>query len=156
MQAKKTTTNALIAVFLLVLMNCSKPAYHQNKKQINPSWFKNNPISFDFDIQDTTTNYTIDLVLNNNNHYPYSNIYFLTEFTNPENKTIVDTLEYQLALLSGEWFAKQAGNTFTRKLVFRDNIPLKKTGKYQLKIKHGMRFDSLQGIESIGIIINKH
>ena len=40
-------------------------------------------------------------------------------------------------------------------LLYRENISLKDTGKYELKVRHGMRDENLIGIEDISLIVDK-
>lgn len=155
-KTKKMKINKLLP-FLVVLMlfvQCDSPHFYQNQVSIKNSWNINTPVNFEFNIQDSTSNYDFFLLSRNNNEYPYSNLYLFTELTNPKEEVFRDTLQYYLAFQDGEWVG--TGSSLKELyLLYRENISLKDTGTYKLSVWHGMREDQLIGIEDLSLIVDK-
>lgn len=138
----------------LFFVQCDSPHYTQQLKSTGDHWNKDSALSFDFEVKDTTAKYNFYLLSRNNNQYPYSNLYLITEFSNPDGEKFKDTLQYFLSYPDGEWVGK--GNSLKELyLLYRENISFKDTGKYKLKVWHGMREDRLVGIEDLSLIVDK-
>lgn len=144
----------VIGFFLIISCNL-KESYYENSSELSSQWNQTKPVKFSFPIKKENQKFNIFLVLRNNNDYPYSNIYLFTELSSPKGEKIIDTLEYQLAYPNGEWVGSGLGAIKQNTLVYKENITLKDTGKYQLKIKQALRDNLLTGIEDIGLIVEK-
>jgi len=140
---------------MLLLIGCENKHYYQETKDIKNQWGSKNPIEFTFDIKDSTSNnINLGFVLRNNTDYEYSNLYLFTKFIDPKGNEMIDTLQYYIANPDGTWIGKGMG-TREMVLVFRENLPIKDTGTYKLKVWHGMRTDKLKGIEDISLIVDQ-
>ena len=58
----------------------------------------------------------------NDNSFPYSNLFLITEFEYPNGETFIDTLEYEMALPNGQWLGKGYGSIKENKLWYKENI----------------------------------
>ncbi|MBV7440358.1 gliding motility lipoprotein GldH [Weeksellaceae bacterium TAE3-ERU29] len=146
----------LIVGFLSVIVGCeSSNNYYQKEVLLSNQWQADSAVTFDVPVKSPKENYDIFMILRNNNEYPYSNIYFFTEFISPTGNKIIDTLEYQLAYSNGKWIGSGMSDIKQNTLVYKENINLPDTGTYKLRIKQAMRENPLIGIEDIGLIIEK-
>lgn len=145
----------LPCIVFMLFVQCNSPHYFQEQKAIGETWNKDDVIQFDFEIKDTVSTYNFALLTRNTNEYPYSNLYLFTKLVNPKGEEFIDTLQYFLAFQDGEWIGK-GKNLKELYLVYRENLPIKDTGKYQLSISHGMRDINLKGINDISLIVNKN
>jgi len=145
---------ALIAAFLF-LTQCESPHYYQEKQSVEKYWHKDSALTFNFEVHDTADTYTLSFLSRNTNEYPYSNFYIFTKLINPKGEEFTDTLQYYLAFQDGEWIGK-GQNLKELYLVYRENVPLKDTGKYKLSVWHGMRDENLTGIRDISLIVDKN
>ena len=143
----------LLAGFVFFIQ-CDSPHFYQEQISTQNNWGKNAAVSFDFEVKDTVGKYDFFLLSRNNNEYPYSNLYLFTQLTTPKGETYRDTLQYYLAFQDGEWVGN--GNSLKELyLLYRENVSLKDTGIYKLSVWHGMREESLIGIEDISLIVDK-
>jgi len=150
----KTLNLILFSLCLICLVQCDSPHFYQQQVSTRNNWNKTSALIFRFEIKDTAAKYDFFVLSRNNNEYPYNNLYLFTELTNPKGEKFTDTLQYYLAFQDGEWVGK--GNSLKELyLLYRENISLKDTGKYQLSVKHGMREDNLKGIEDLSLIVDK-
>jgi gliding motility-associated lipoprotein GldH len=154
-QMMKISKCLLISAFAFLFVQCDSPHFYQEQRSVHNNWNKDSAVSFQFEIKDTTQKYSFFLLSRNNNEYAYSNLYLFTELTSPAGEKFTDTLQYYLAFQDGEWVGK--GNSLKELyLLYRENVSLKDTGKYQLSVKHGMREDNLKGIEDLSLIVDKN
>lgn len=147
----------LILVFVSLsqlFVQCEQSHFYQQQESVKNNWDKDTALEFDFEIKDTAMAYDFFLLSRNNNSYEYSNLYLITEFKNPGGEKFKDTLQYFLSYPDGEWIGK--GNSLKELyLLYRENINFSDTGKYELKVWHGMRENQLVGIEDLSLIVDK-
>lgn len=135
-------------------IQCESPHFYQQQKSTGDNWNKDSALTYNFEVKDTAEKYDFFLLSRNNNQYPYSNLYLITELKTPKGERFKDTIQYFLAFPDGEWIGK--GNSLKELfLLYRENVTLKDTGRYNLKVWHGMREDQLYGIEDMSLIIDK-
>lgn len=140
---------------MVLFTSCESKHFYQETKDIKNDWSSKKPIEFTFNVKDSTlSKANLGFVLRNNTAYEYSNIYLFTEFTDPKGHKMVDTLQYYIANPDGTWIGKGM-NTKEMLLVYRENLPIKDTGNYKLKVWHGMRTGKLKGIEDISLIVDQ-
>ncbi|MDO4763485.1 MAG: gliding motility lipoprotein GldH [Flavobacteriaceae bacterium] len=121
---------------------------------VDNSWKKNEAKNLEFEIKDAQNPKNIIFVVRNNNEYPYSNLFLIASLKNAKNEVLkTDTLQYVLAKPNGEWLGKGWGSVKEILLQYKTNYQFPFQGKYHLEVKHGMRRDTLRGIEDIGIKI---
>lgn len=117
---------------------------------------------FEFSGMDTTATYNMFINIRNDNTFPFSNLFLITEMEHPDGNTVKDTLEYKMAEPTGEWLGKGLGSVKENKLWYRENIVFPKTGVYKVNVSHAMRKNGdveglhvLEGITDVGLEIEK-
>ncbi len=117
---------------------------------------------FEFSGMDTTVTYNMFINIRNDNTFPFSNLFLITELEHPDGNTVKDTLEYKMAEPTGEWLGKGLGSVKENKLWYRENIVFPKTGVYKVNVSHAMRkngdvqgLNVLEGITDVGLEIEK-
>jgi len=152
---KKISRIVAAVVIGMFLVECDSPHYYQQLESTKDNWDKDAALNFTFEVKDTVATYDFYLLSRNNNQYPYSNLYLITELRMPEGEKYRDTLQYFLAYPDGKWIGQ--GNSLKELyLLYRENISFKDTGKYKLQVWHGMREDRLIGIEDLSLIVEKN
>ncbi|NAS10915.1 gliding motility lipoprotein GldH [Poritiphilus flavus] len=126
------------------------------------SWNKDDIIAFTFSEIDTLEHYNVFLNVRNDESYPFSNLFLITELDFPNGQTVRDTLEYEMALPDGQWLGKGFGSIKENKLWYKENIVFPVNGVYTLSISHAMRRNGsvegiaeLPGITDVGFEIEK-
>lgn len=153
----------LILFIILFTVSCNEDLVHSEYKALNNGvWKKGDTLQFQYSNKDTLGNHHIFLNVRNDDDYEFSNLFLILEFEAPSGNTQVDTLEYEMALPSGEWLGKGLGSVKESKLWYTENIVFEEYGVYRLNIQQAMRengevegLDDLLGITDVGIQIEK-
>ncbi len=122
---------------------------------MNKPWKSSQPVSFEFNIQDTISPYSFYINVRNNMDYDFSNIYFFVTTTFPDGTTGRDTVECILANVRGKWLGSGMGNIKESSHLIREDLVFPASGKYQMQLEQAMREEKLDGIEDVGIKIVK-
>jgi gliding motility-associated lipoprotein GldH len=139
-------------VLTLLIFACSND---QVKEVSNKTWDKDTAIGFDFTVSDTTNFYSLDFIIKNSNLYRNSNLHLFVEVIDPNNNKKTDRVNYYLANDKGEWLGSKWFGQWKSEFRFNKLIKFKILGQYKLNIKHGMRYEKLEGIDEVGISLNK-
>ena len=150
-------------LFLLVLTACTEGVWYSSYQPIdNGGWRKDEVKEFSFSPVDSIQNYHMYIHIRNDDTFPYSNLFLITEMTFPGGEQMKDTLEYIMAEPSGRWLGEGVGSIKENKLWYRENIVFPVKGVYTLRITHAMRqngevdgIDKLLGITDVGIEIEQ-
>ena len=141
-------------MIFILLNSCGSTSENTKTVNLKGVWNSKSEQKFNFEIKDFQKPKNIIFVVRNNNDYPYSNIRFIVNMTNPKSKkTETDTLNYIIAKPNGEWIGKGFGNTKEILFQYRLNYKFPENGIYQFGIIQAMRNNNLPGIEDIGITI---
>ncbi|MEO0572024.1 MAG: gliding motility lipoprotein GldH [Bacteroidota bacterium] len=153
----------LIIIILLFLVACNENLVYSEYVAINSgTWKKQDTITFQCKDLDTLKKHHIFLNVRNDERYEFSNLFVILELEAPNGNTKVDTLEYEMALPSGEWLGKGMGSIKESKLWYKENIDFEDSGVYKISVLHAMRkngqvqgLEELSGITDVGIQIEK-
>ena len=153
----------IVAIVFLTAVSCDNTIVKSEHQALDgASWNKNNTIRFSFSELDTVQKHHIFLHIRNDENFPFSNLFLLTEFGYPNGDFIKDTLEFNMAKPDGTWLGKGQGSIKENKLWFRENIVFPTSGVYTLEIQHAMRKNGsipgiidLEGITDVGFEIVK-
>ena len=149
-------------VFYIFVISCffvscgdADIVYQDSKVIENNIWNKNEGVSFDFDINDTTEFYDFYFNLRTTNLYEWSNLYLFVEIGSPEEQFNIDTVEFSLANSVGEWTGISSGSIINNKILFISKKRFPSLGTYKLTFNQAMRQDHLTEVMDVGIIIKK-
>ncbi len=153
----------MIVVCSLLFLGCGKgPVYSEFQPLEDGSWERDEIKEFKISGLEENQNYQIYINVRNDNKYPYSNLFLITELEYPDGATYVDTLEYTMAKADGTWLGKGYGSIKENKLWYKENINFTDTGVYTVRIEHAMRKNGtvdgvveLPGITDVGVEIEK-
>ncbi len=149
-----------ILALCFVMCSCDDHAVFHEFKELPGSWKRDSAISFQVKNLDSLRAYKAFITLRNDNAYPFSNLFLITQMQFPNGKTVTDTLEYMMAEPNGTWLGEGFGDLKESKLWYKENIRFNESGTYQFKVKHAMRrngdinaIPELQGIRDVGLRI---
>lgn len=153
-----------ILVFgIILLLGCScnnALVFSEFQSNSEGSWSRDEAKEFTFSQSDTISRYNLFINIRNDNRFPYSNLFLITDLKFPDGSIIRDTLEYEMALPDGKWLGKGYGSLKENKLWYKENIVFPDSGVYTLRITHAMRqngvvegVDLLEGITDVGFQI---
>ena len=147
-----------VAAVVSFLWACDSTAIFKETEDIKDSkWFVKQVPKFTFEIKDETIAYNIYYVVRNTISYPYYNLYLNRHLLDPTGKAISIRLE-EIMLFdakSGKPMGNGVGDIFDHKVVSSTFTKYKfpKKGKYTLQIEQYMRQNPLNGIISVGIVV---
>jgi gliding motility-associated lipoprotein GldH len=141
---------------LLFFSSCdTKRVYEFNIPITGEQWHKDSICSFAFEVSDTITVHNLLINIRNTGNYRYRNLLLYIDFTLPDQKTIVDTLNCVLADERGKWHGKGWGSIWSSTIPYKTRIRFPGIGEYQLNLAHAMRDENLKAVTDIGVRIEK-
>lgn len=155
-----------VAVYITLLfsvsamISCSNPAIVTEEKIDMPDlyWAQKTYIDFPFEITDSKSSYKLFYQIRYNNDYPYYNLW-VNRILLDENGNTISKKQQGMDLFnagSGEPYGAGFGNLFDYKILSDSTQHFPKNGKYTLRIEQNMRIDTLHGVSSVGIEIEKN
>lgn len=165
MSLKNSFLSSGVTLFLFFIassvVSCDKKRVFDEYKSVGKSWDKDSIVSFDIPPMDTKKQYNLFLNIRDNNDYPYNNLFLIVAMEQPDKKTLVDTLEYQMANPDGSLLGEGFTDVKESKLVYKERMKFK-TGNYKIHIRHAVRqtgkvagVAKLDGITEVGFRIEK-
>ena len=162
----ETIQKSKFSIFLLVLIlmfSCDDIIeFNQYKTLENSFWKSGEKITFAFEVKDTILPKNLYINIRNNNDYEFSNLYIITELKFPNNTLVIDTLQYEMADISGMFLGNGFSEIKENKLFYKEHKVFPVSGKYVLNIRHAMRkngkvnaIENLNGIQDVGFSIEK-
>ena len=108
-------------ILLIFFVSCNdKIEFTQYKSVSGSSWQANKNISFEFTVEDTILPKDLFINIRNNNEYPFSNLFVITELNFPNGNKIVDTLQYEMTDETGEFLGKGFAEIKENKLFYKE------------------------------------
>ena len=162
----ETIQKSKFSIFLLVLIlmfSCDDIIeFNQYKTLENSFWKSGEKITFAFEVKDTILPKNLYINIRNNNDYEFSNLYIITELKFPNNTLVIDTLQYEMADISGMFLGNGFSEIKENKLFYKEYKVFPISGNYSLEIRHAMRkngainaIENLNGIQDVGFSIEK-
>ncbi len=147
----------ITALVLVVAVAACDPArvFDEYRPIPGATWATDSVLSFSFNIARTTQNNNIWFNIRNDQTYEYSNLWLFVTLESPSGSAVTDTVQLVLADPSGHWLGKGFSGTYDNRLIYRRNVFFPESGRYTLRLRHGMRNDLLRGITDAGVRIEK-
>lgn len=148
----------MIGVFL-ILSGCDQSRVYELDHDLHGHFWgaKEIPV-FEFAITDSTQLYNIFYRVRNSSDYPYARIFVKYNLVDPASK------ELQSKLVSNYLFDQKSGvplgssgigDKFDHQFLIIDRKKFNTVGKFKVTLEQFMRTDTLSGVESIGIRVEK-
>ena len=156
--------SVFLALFLVIsFFSCDDTIeFIQFEPLENAVWENSKNVTFNFSIQDTISPKNLFIHVRNTGEYPFSNLYVITTLTFPDETKVIDTLQYEMADVSGKFLGKGISDIKESKLFYKEQKIFPKAGKYQFQVRQAMRkngevqpLQKLNGIQDIGFSIEK-
>jgi gliding motility-associated lipoprotein GldH len=144
-----------IIISLITVACTSNDVYFQYQPVAVKGWSKDSLYNFDIPITDTLATYNVYVNIRNRGEYPYQNLWVFLDKTAPDKKESKDSIECYLADQRGKWLGSGIGSVMEMPVLYQQNVRFKKAGTYHYKIGQGMRDSILNGINDIGMRVEK-
>ncbi len=140
----------------ILLISCTSHAVFDEIRPLpGRSWEQNKTMIFQVPIQDTLSPYKFYINVRHSLDYRYSNLYLFVDTHFPDGRHARDTVECRLADPSGKWYGKGITNFRYNQILLRSYLRFPKAGIYTFELEQAMREKELEGINEIGIRIEK-
>lgn len=141
----------------LFVVSCNRGIeYSSDRVLTDAAWHKDTVLAFDYVNKDTLTNHDLFFYIRHTTQFPHANLYLFVEVLPPSGPTVVDTVNYRLASPQGEWYGRGFGSSRQLLLPYHSDFRFTQLGSYRFCIRHGMRYDVLQGVEDFGVQVYEH
>ena len=146
----------LVFLIGLFLYSCNGNDVYMQYIHINDGkWDKDSICNFEFEITDTVSRYNLYVNVRNLSEYPYQNLWLFIQKTQSDSIVANDTIEFYLADKKGKWLGRGVGAAYEMPVLYQQNIKFNNSGKYHYSIVQGMRDTVLNGINDVGIRLEK-
>jgi len=146
----------LSIVLFSVFSSCSNGLVFEQSQEIPDAiWDMNQPVNFEFDINDTVSLHNFYVTLRNQEKYSFSNIFLFVSLEFPNGKLNIDTLNCPLADVEGKWYGSGLGDLYDNRIIFKERRKFPMMGHYRVSIQQAMRVDKLEGIADVGFRLSK-
>ncbi|HRY31822.1 MAG TPA: gliding motility lipoprotein GldH [Bacteroidales bacterium] len=146
----------LAACLVPCLFSCDRNRIYDHMARIpDNQWAQTSPVTFDFNIADSSVYYNIYFYVRNTTAYPYSNLYLFVTTNDPAGNAYRDTVNCILAKPDGSWLGKGHGKLRESRLLFQKDWLFPSGGPYRIKVEQAMRETMLSGIADIGLRIEQ-
>lgn len=145
------------SLLLLIMLNsCNQHVLmDENMAIYKEGWNLNQKADFEVNVEDTLGLYAFYINIRQQETYRFSNLYIFLHTTFPNGTLTHDTIECVLAHDDGRWLGKSSGSLISNQILLNPSLRFPLAGNYRFEIEQAMRESLLQGIEDIGIRIEK-
>jgi len=131
---------------IILLQSCGPTIEFDKSISVGESWSYNEPLLYDFNIDNVDQNYDLHFVLEHSEVFSFQNLYVLISTTYPDGKIIEDEVSLQLANQKGEFSGKCSGEKCKVTIVLQENFKFQNKGNHVIKIAQHSRSEVLDGI----------
>lgn len=146
--------NTVIIFLLCLLFSCdSDRLFEQNVTLENRYWRIDEPVTFDFKVEDSSKPYTIYYNVRNSLEYPYARLFIQYTLSDSTGLQIDKKLNSQFLFdqKTGIPLGQSGvGDVFDHQFLILEKHVFDYPGKYKLTIEQYNRQDTLRGILAIG------
>jgi gliding motility-associated lipoprotein GldH len=151
-------TKVFFFLALLATLSCTENRYFEaNQDFPDRVWTMNNNIDFTFTVDDPEALYQLYINIRNDVDYPYRNLYIhyslVDSLDNILDKKLQDIQLFEAK--TGAPYGENVSNIYSHQILLEDSVAFPSKGQFTITYKQYMRTDSLKGIYSAGLRIEK-
>ncbi|MDR0228968.1 MAG: gliding motility lipoprotein GldH [Flavobacteriaceae bacterium] len=154
----------LLIVTTLLLIGCEKQnnVVFDEYSETKGAWDKKDLKTFVVETNDTITKHNLYMNLRVNKEYEYSNMFVILKIFQPNETTVIDTLEYQIAKADGTLIGQGFSDVKENKLWMKEGYKFPVKGSYKFTLEQAVRKlgtinadNSLGGVLEVGLRVEK-
>jgi gliding motility-associated lipoprotein GldH len=156
------STTALFRLAVIVLLSaalgsCKQSVVYEETFEIDPQqgWPYADSLTYAFSIADTQQLYNLYLTLDHLVDYPYQNLYINIRTVFPDGKDLAQVLSLELSDKQGFWQGDCNSEDCELRIPIQEEAYFNQPGDYRIVVEQYMRTDSLRGLQSIGLQLEK-
>ncbi len=154
---KPLTKSILFFSILFFFCSCTPNKIIDEYKTFHEAkWSEDSLVKFDFEVVNKNDSISIYIITRYNLGFPYYNLFVNYTLKDSQKKVIKTNLKeiFLSDSESGMPLGKGFSDIYTQEILIEKRLFLLK-GNYSIILNHKMREPSIQGIESIGVIVNR-
>ena len=137
------------------LFSCQRNSqYHHTEMIPSAGWDMNQTLYFQDSLRDDAPDRLhLEVELRHSNLYPYQNMWVYLRTRTSDGTNRLDSINWILSEPNGKWLGKGWGSFYSLSYRLPDLVVRRTLGKrwFVVEIQHGLKDESLTGIESIGV-----
>lgn len=152
----KDFKNILLLLVASVLYACNEhTVYHAFQSIPIEGWQRKDTLLFNVEVPDSQTYYKLSIEVRNRNNYPYQNINLSLSYCDSLcHIQVSDTIHLTLADKEGKWMGDGWGGLY-QTAFSAGSVRIGNSGTYYFKIAYTLSDQILQGINDIGIKLER-
>lgn len=151
---KKTLINSTLLLVIFCFFSCDKSQVFDEYYTFKNGWDKKNIVNFTFDQEVSKKPQNVFINIRTTDDYEFNNLFLIAKLEQPNGKTKVDTLEYQMANPDGTMLGNGFSDVKESKLWYKENYLFSEKGKYKVSFQQAVRqTGKVKGVEKLNGII---
>lgn len=145
-------------IMAVVLSSCDTGTIYEKSVNVNNRyWLADSLYKFEFVVEEDSGLYDVFFTLRNTSQYPFRNLYAVYTLLDSTGQSLTGELvEFELFHpKTGKPYGGGLGSIYSHKLPLVSGVEFPYPGKYLMRVEQNMRLDSLQGIVSVGITVER-
>lgn len=144
-----------LALLAIVAVACTDPdvRLEENHDFKNRAWAISDTVRFNFTIRDNIPAYTLDCMVRNSLEYPFARLFVAYQLQDSTGAVISEKLvpAYLFQEKTGKPLGSSGlGDIFDHRFPLVEAYRFQANGRYQLRLIHQMRIDTLPGVLAVG------
>lgn len=144
-----------IPLLVLALQACEGHDFIANTEPEGACWEMNDSVVLPFEVSDTTAAWNLTFPLSFTDDYPYSNLYVQLTTHTPGGESGKATYRFRLMDELGNWDGTYSGSKVQYAAAVGPGIKFNQLGTYRLVLRHFMRDETLCGVHSASIALDR-
>ena len=148
-----------LASLLMLQLSCYDSRLYEDYADFDQKiWLADSTAQFQFEVDNPDLKYNLYLNIRNTNTYPYHNLYVRYQLQDSTGNELINELVNQNLYneKTGEPLGSGLGDIYSHQFLLRKDISFSQSGIYHVSLDQYMRQDTLQGIVSAGIRLEKN
>jgi gliding motility-associated lipoprotein GldH len=147
----------LFLLSMILLVSCNSKKIFENYQDIeNMKWSRDKVVTFEVDIEDTSTPFNVELAIRHTSYYVWANLKVNLTTIYPSGEERTRDYDFFLRNEDGSFKAEGAGDLWDISFPLLDKINFSETGKYIFKIQNIMPQPETDDIMQVGLVVKKN
>ncbi|MFY0689514.1 MAG: gliding motility lipoprotein GldH [Cyclobacteriaceae bacterium] len=145
-----------LVLVLVILFSCNDDLVFERFEVLEDSWKEEQPITFQFEIEDISKNYDLEVGFRYGNQYSFYNLY-VEYLLASKSDTLTHKLE-EIILFepkTGKPMGSGLGDVFDIEKIVQRQFRFEQPGTYTLSLMQFMRREELTEIEHVGFRLSQ-
>lgn len=138
------------------MVSCNHDKVFEKYEKMNDNkWLKNQALTFEVPIEDTSCVYDISLTVRHAEYYPYANILIAINQITPSAEDRYKIFDLRLRNADGSFIGDGSGDIWDTKIPVYKKMSFNNKGTYKFIVGNHMPYVETEGIMEIGFVVEK-